>query len=393
MAAPHSLEIEKRVASELTGSNPGGPADLPFLRNTWYVAGWSSELQESGPIARTIINDPIALYRRKSGELVALQDRCAHRWAPLSLGRVEGDDLRCMYHGLRFAADGHCVEIPDQGRVPKNLCVRKYPTHERHRLIWVWMGDHRSADPRLIPDLGMLDQDWRRLYCGTLDYDANYSLVTDNLLDLSHFFFLHKKTLGRAVSIRPASQLTPYTPGGSEAKLLERGIRMERWIPGGRARYVLTPKKVPDGDLWTRTDFLVPGIFIAYEQMYPNGTAQRCNGHPPGPSETPLHDLMSIQAVTPMTARRTRYLYSLGPRQCDADEEETNAMWEITQSAFSEDLQMIQAQQRIIDAHPGGRMYGIAADRGLTLFRNLIKKLVASEMLHNSSKGSGNNVS
>jgi len=370
-----------------------GLIELPFLRNTWYVAGWISELQGSGPIGRTIIDKPIVLYRKRDGKLVALEDRCAHRWAPLSFGRVEGDDLRCMYHGLRYAADGQCVEIPGQDRVAKILCVGTYPIFEKHRLMWVWMGDPQSADPSLIPDLGMLDQPSRRLYWGSLDYDAHYSLISDNLLDLSHFFFLHEKTVGRPVVTTHQGDLTPYTPGGSEAKPLERGVRVESWVSGPVARNVLTPKKVPNGDLWTRTDFLVPGIFISYEQMYPEGTAQECKGLSPGAERVPLHDLMSIQAVTPMTLRTTRYFYSLGPRACDVDEEEADMMWEITQAAFSEDLQMIQAQQRIIDAHPGNRMCGIAADRGLTLFRNLMKKLIAAENSAIDAKNSGTGVS
>jgi phenylpropionate dioxygenase-like ring-hydroxylating dioxygenase large terminal subunit len=353
--------------------------ELPFLRNIWYVAGWASEFDASGPIGRTIVDEPIVLYRKRDGKLVALQDRCAHRWAPLSFGRVEGDDLRCMYHGVKYGADGRCVEVPGQDRIAKMLCVRPYPVVQKNRLVWIWMADPAIADPDLIPDLGMLDQPWRRIYHGSLDYEANYSLINDNLLDLSHLSFLHEKTVGRPVVTEAESHLKPYTPGGSEAKPLERGVRVESWVSGPLARNVLLPKKVPDGDLWTRTDFLAPGIFISDERMYPAGTAQECQDLPPGAERVSLSDSMSIQAVTPMTARKTRYFYSFGPRASDVEAEESDAMWQIVKETFSEDLRMIQAQQSIIDAHPGHRMGGIAADRGLVLFRNLIKKLLAAE--------------
>jgi len=353
--------------------------ELPFVRNLWYVAGWASEFSGAGPFGRIIVNEPIAFYRKKDGELVALADRCAHRWAPLSYGRVEGDDLRCMYHGARFARDGRCVEVPGQERIPPILRVRTFPTVEKHRFVWIWLGDPERVDARLIPDLGMLDQPERRIYFASLDYDAHYSLITDNLLDLSHLAFLHEKTAGRQVVPMQEPSNTCYMPGGSEAKSLERGVRVESWVSGPAARNVALPKNVPDGDLWTRTDFVVPGIFISQDRMYPYGTAERFKGLAPDADSAPLSDSMSIQAVTPLTARKTRYFYSFGPRASDLEQEEADAMWAIANETFAEDLRMIQAQQNIIDAYPGPRMGGIAADRGLVLFRSLMKKLAAGE--------------
>lgn len=350
-----------------------------FLRNIWYVAGWAEEFESSLPAGRTIIDEPVVLYRTRSGKLVALEGRCAHRWAPLSFGRVEGDDLRCMYHGVKFGADGRCVEVPGQDPVAKSLCVRAYPVIEKYRFVWVWMGDPNLTDPDLIPDLSMLDQSWRRLYRGSLDYEANYSLINDNLLDFSHLSFLHEKTLGRPVATSSESRSKPRIRGGSEAKPLDRGVRVEGWVSGSLARTVVLPKKVPDADLWSRVDFLAPGILISHAQMYPDGTAEECKGIPPGAERVPLSDAISIQAVTPMTARKTRYFYSLGPRASDMEEEESDAIWAIVLEAFSEDLRMIQAQQRTIDTQPGCRMAGIAVDRGLVLFRNLMKRLIAGE--------------
>lgn len=350
-----------------------------FLRNIWYVAGWSSEFKSSLPLGRTIIDEHVVLYRTTNGKLVALEDRCAHRWAPLSLGRVEGDNLRCMYHGVKYGADGRCVEIPGQDRVAKTLCVRTYPVIEKFRFVWVWMGDAGMADPNLIPDLSMLDQTWRRVYVGNLDYEASYFLINDNLLDLSHLSFLHEKTLGRPVSTPMVSRPKPRILGGSEAKPLHNGVRVEGWQSGLHSRIVTLPKNVPDGDYWSRVDYLVPGIYIALGQMYPDGTAEECKGLPPGAERVPLSDGMGIQAVTPMTTRQTRYYFSVGLRASDMEQEESEAVWDIVKEAFSEDLQMIHAQQRMIDTYPGQRMAGIAADRGLVLFRNLMKRLIADE--------------
>src|SRR3954447_6028690 len=76
--------------------------DGMFLWNSWYVAAWNHELIDGKKVARMILERPIVLYRGASGKVVALDDRCCHRAAPLSMGRIEGDDIRCMYHGMKF---------------------------------------------------------------------------------------------------------------------------------------------------------------------------------------------------------------------------------------------------------------------------------------------------
>src|SRR5215471_4453184 len=108
-----------------------------FVRNCWYVAAWDYELKPGELIGRTIINEPVALYRASDGGLVAVEDRCCHRFAPLSKGRIEGDDLRCMYHGLKFDRTGRCIEIPGQETIPAKARVRRYAAVDRHSWVWV----------------------------------------------------------------------------------------------------------------------------------------------------------------------------------------------------------------------------------------------------------------
>ena len=133
-----------------------------WVKNAWYVAGWSHEFAPGRVHARTIIDQPIALYRIGEGGLVALEDRCCHRFAPLSMGRIEGDDLRCMYHGLKFAPDGRCIEIPGQKLIPQSACVRRYPLVVRGSWVWLWMGNAALADPAAIaPSLALDDSRYR----------------------------------------------------------------------------------------------------------------------------------------------------------------------------------------------------------------------------------------
>src|SRR3546814_18439637 len=101
-----------------------------FLRNAWYVGGTTAELNDQKMIALTMLGEPVVIYRKSNGEAVALENRCVHRLAPLSLGRVEGDNLRCMYHGMLFSDQGKAPEIPGQDLIPERACIRSSPVVE-----------------------------------------------------------------------------------------------------------------------------------------------------------------------------------------------------------------------------------------------------------------------
>ena len=135
---------------------------MKALRNTWYVAAWADEIAPGDLLARRILNEALVFWRGPDGAPVAQVDRCPHRLAPLSAGRLEGGRLRCMYHGLLFDAAGRCVEVPAQEHISPNLRIKTYRVVERDRLIWIWMGEEALADPGLIPDAHWLaDPNWR----------------------------------------------------------------------------------------------------------------------------------------------------------------------------------------------------------------------------------------
>ena len=170
-----------------------------FLRNTWYMAMWGEQLAEGDLAARTMLKEPVVVYRAADGTPVAMADSCPHRFAPMHMGKVvDGDRLRCPYHGLEFDRNGACVRNPNgPGKAPP-ASLRVYPAVERHSIVWVWMGEPEKADVALIPDFSILDpdsdnpafgRDWIRM-------KANYRLIIDNLLDLCHVSFLHEGILG-----------------------------------------------------------------------------------------------------------------------------------------------------------------------------------------------------
>lgn len=166
---------------------------MPFLRDAWYGAAWSSELIEATPIARTLLGEPVALFRTESGSAAALLDRCPHRFAPLSRGKVKGESIECGYHGLCFSTAGACIRNPHgNGHIPSLAVVRAFPVCERHRIVWIWMGEPAEADPAGIPDFAPFDADGEFVSVfGYLHVHANYQLISDNLLDLTHGQYLH----------------------------------------------------------------------------------------------------------------------------------------------------------------------------------------------------------
>jgi len=336
-----------------------------WVANAWYVAAWLHEIEPGRIHARTIIDQPLALYRTAAGALVTLEDRCCHRFAPLSLGRLEGDELRCMYHGLKFAPDGRCVEIPGQKLIPQSACVRRYPVEVRGSWVWVWMGDAAKADPATIPPTLALDDPAWRLRASHLDYAAHYLLIDDNLLDLSHLSFAHEKTLGR--DMPQWAELRP------RIEPLERGLRMGRWHTDHPPRGFMKAKLGERVDVWTAYDFLFPGLFLQRTSFHPPGTAER-SGHK-APQGEPLFHRVDEQAVTPVSQRVSRYFYAVGARASDIDAEQCERLFALTTTAFHEDKALIEAQQKLIDLDPDRRMLPTSLDAGPTQFRKLVEAL------------------
>jgi len=138
--------------------------EVRYVRDAWYMAGWAKDFPAGRPVAAMLLEEPLVFYRQSNGRLVALEDRCPHRFAPLSMGQVEGDDLRCLYHGVKFSGTGQCVELPGSGARPRAMCARAYPVVERQSAVFVWMGAAEKADEsRLPPFIGHEDPNWHML--------------------------------------------------------------------------------------------------------------------------------------------------------------------------------------------------------------------------------------
>lgn len=164
------------------------------LRNAWTVAAWASELEPGRLLPRTLLDEPIVLFRDGEGHPKALFDRCPHRFAPLSMGKLcdGGAALECPYHGLRFDSRGRCTHNPHgDGVIPQAAMVKSYPVVEKFSAIWIWMGNPELADASTIPDFSFNDPETWAVATGSMLVDAPYDLEIDNILDLSHIEFMH----------------------------------------------------------------------------------------------------------------------------------------------------------------------------------------------------------
>jgi vanillate O-demethylase monooxygenase subunit len=339
-----------------------------YVRNAWYVAAWSHELEAGKPIPASILDEPIVIYRGESGRMVALEDRCVHRLAPLSLGRCEGNQLRCMYHGLLYDPDGKVAEIPGQDLVPKQARVRSYPVADRHDWIWVWMGDAALADEALIPPaVGLSDPDYI-LGHGHLDYAAEARLINDNLLDFSHLSYVHANSFGAGPQF--AESLPRLEP-------LDRGVRFSRWMVDSHGQ--ATRRSPVPIDSFMTYDFLVPGVLLMWNGQFPVGTAAALEYGRPDFGEAIGGVTFTSQAVTPLGPKTSRYFFSWGPHRDHGGEDLRDTLMDLAAVAFGEDKVMIEAQQKVIDRTPEARIMPTAHDKGVTIFTRLVERMAKAE--------------
>ena len=335
-----------------------------FLRNCWYVAAMGEELDD-GLLARTILGEPLVMFRDRDGAVAALEDRCCHRQAPLHKGRLVDGNLQCGYHGLTFDRTGRCIKIPGQSTIPSDARVRGFPLVEKYGWLWIWMGEGSLADDALIPDFHWLaDPGWagagERLFL-----NADHRLLIDNLLDLSHLTFLHETTIGTvAVADTPAK--------------VERDgdvVRVTRWILDSPPppTFVKTAGFTENIDRWQIIDF-VPPSFVRLDL----GGAPAGAGAPQGDRSQGI-ERWNLNAITPETENTAHYFwYECRNFRID-DEDLTQLFFDQVHEAFLEDLDMIDAQQRVRNRGPAAAPVDINADQAPLQARRVMERLIADE--------------
>jgi phenylpropionate dioxygenase-like ring-hydroxylating dioxygenase large terminal subunit len=337
-----------------------------FIHDSWYVAAWDHEIGADALFARTLLGRPVVFYRTSTGTVVAMDDRCCHRGAPLSIGRREGDDLRCLYHGLKFAPDGRCVEMPGQERIPPKACVRTYPVVERDRFVWIWMGEPQRADPAAIPGFFWhADPGWR-MKPGYIHYRAHYQLIVDNLLDFAHLSYVHPTTLGTARNAQVKAQV----------EVADGGLRITRWalddeMPPNHRRVAQFEGRV---DRWQVYQWHAPAFMRMDAGSAPAGT-----GAPEGRIAPTAMRFRHTSVQTPETARTSHYFFCQARDFRLDDDAMTEAIFQDVSTAFAEDRAMIEAQQRILDTTPDFAPVATVHDQALNMARHIVRQRLAAE--------------
>ena len=339
---------------------------MPFLNNAWYAAGWDEELDDGAMLARTILAQPILFFRRTDGDVAALRNQCAHRYAPLHLGRREGDAVRCRYHGLQYDGDGRCIDNPQRSPI-SGISVRRYPAVERDGLIWIWMGDPEKAPVDRIPDYSFYSH--AKTSCRFRDYIhsvGHYELMSDNIMDLSHIDFLHPTSLGSG-SISTARP--KVTAAGDSLRIQWESI-------GQKAAPIYDPFLPEPGGLVDQELDVVwqpAALMFLTNRMTPVGYSR----------EKSIVG-SSAHLMTPESEASTHYFY-LGIRNFDVDNVEGNAARAraIKQAFALEDKPMVEAVQ----ASMGGctdlldRLGAyMPADAGALRARKRLKTLIQREL-------------
>jgi vanillate O-demethylase monooxygenase subunit len=341
-----------------------GRLSANYPRNQWWVAATSEEITRE-PKQRWLLDLPVVMYRKQVGTVVALDDRCPHRWAPLSRGWLEDDDIVCGYHGLQFCANGTCVKVPTQAAVPGRARVHAYPIIERAPLVWIWTGDPAlAANAPAPPDIAWLTADGWAGSHGYMEAAANYMLLKENVLDLTHFGYVHRKTFkildwNRAPSVTvedgqvefrlefPPSRLAPLF--AEVTGFGERPIARSNW---GRS--------------------LSPALHHAGQDFVdPNPSA--------GARERVAFRV--LHATTPISPSRLHYFWFFA-FDMPLSPEVIEKIRQTTIVGFKEDEDMITAVQEMMERDPRGTQYPeilLATDRSAVQARRLLQARLADE--------------
>jgi nitrite reductase/ring-hydroxylating ferredoxin subunit len=211
-------------------SSPPSSEDVMLaMRHCWQPVARLEDL-EDGPQRAVLLEEPLAVFLTENREAAVVADRCAHRGALLSMGKVCGDSIQCPYHGWEWAADGSCVRIPslaDQSRIPPLARIPSYPVRVRWGLVWTTLEEPLTD----VPDVPWFDEDeWTWGHGTPFELPVAFGLMIENFRDVAHFAFVHQATLGP----QPA-EVEPLTPARDGLEVTMR--RNMEWGDGASSTW------------------------------------------------------------------------------------------------------------------------------------------------------------
>lgn len=341
-----------------------------FIRDLWYVAAFSADVKPGKCLARRLLNEPVVLFRTESGKIQALVDRCSHRAMPLSAGHVDGEIIRCAYHGVEFSGNGQCARVPGQERIPSAANVRSYPVIEKDQFIWIWMGDPAKANPNDIID-NSEHQDpswsWRPYY---MHVKANWQLLVDNILDLTHVAYIHANTIGGS----PETHFSANVSVDFDGKTVRLLRKMPNSVPP--KTYVLAGSFKGNVDRWQQVEYTPSNGNILRVNA---GACDVGTGAYEGRRENGFV-LLNIHGVTPETETSTHYIWTI----CTNAPQESGVppvLFDQFYATISEDEVALERQQERINDAPHLPFVGIASDGAVNRARMMLNDLKQAETL------------
>ncbi|KQN64620.1 aromatic ring-hydroxylating dioxygenase subunit alpha [Erwinia sp. Leaf53] len=207
------------------------------LRGLWYPVLASWEVQ-SAPVGITRLGQQIVVWRNQQGELQALEDRCPHRGARLSMGWNLGDRIACWYHGIEVAGSGTVKDVPAVAGCPLagRQCVRTYTIQEAHGAIFIWFGvtAERPASELVFPEELADGEHYSNFLC-TAAWNCNYQYALENVMDPMHGTYLHSSSHSMAEGERQAEMsLQPTDTGFIFQKEGQKGVNFD-WVEFGES--------------------------------------------------------------------------------------------------------------------------------------------------------------
>lgn len=333
------------------------------VRNAWYVAAFTHEIGRT-LLPRTILKQPVVMYRKEDGTAVAVGGRCPHRHFPLGKSCLSGDTIVCGYHGITFDADGQCVNIPSQERAPKSYRIPTYPLVEHGIWAFIWMGEPERADPALLPDLEAIgfDIDGHAPEPFYVEHvNGRYQLLNDNLLDLTHLAFLHGSTIGSIENAAVPEELT-RRPGLFSSRRYMKNAD----APPIHEHLGLPDKKI---DRVSGMDFYLPGFHAGIEET-------RVPGDVPDRGGQIISSNRVFHAVTPATTTSCTYFFAAN----SIDRHNLQFMKDYLRPVIDEDkfaTEEIERMLAIVGENPPELL--LKSDRNAVEARRMLQKMMDDE--------------
>ena len=355
---------EKPKRKQVNRVNELGDLNMQYVRNNWYPVAWSHDIEHS-LTRRTVLKENIVLYRTTDGRVAALADLCPHRFLPLSLGRLNGNNVECGYHGTTFDCNGKCVRVPGQDIIPRDAVVKSYPVVENMGTVWLWMGDPKAADQDKVYNLPEFhDSKWSIVFGDALHIKADYLSLAENLTDPSHVSFVHPTTLGTS-----SGQNAPV-----QNEKRDNTIVVWRWIMNVDpiplfAKYGNFKGNV---DRWQYYYYHVPSVAMIDFGNVETGVISE------GDRSKGLR-MFTGHFITPVDDR-TCIDHWLNLRNFSHNDREIDdQIRKDLRAAFAEDKAVLEAIQQEVDVNSNLKPIHLAIDAGPLRMRRILDQMISQE--------------